>query len=340
MGCTVGNGNRCDPERRRATIIGRAVEACHPHGVKETEETKETKETEDRQEKASGITYTAAMSVRRLIINADDLGVNAQRSHGIFQCAEFGVVTSASLLPNGADSDAAARRAREKKLPAGLHLNLTEGCPLAAAADVPGLTETNGDFLGRDRLLAALAQDAVPRTSVEREVRAQIEWCFDAYGAPTHVDGHHHIHIEPLVADVLLPLMERYGIRCVRIPSELPLPPFGYEIAEQQLRHVAALNERAATARERYIGQGCITTDHFRGSTLAGNASAKNLRHILARLPDGTTELMVHPGSPITAGTTYDVDPQRQTELRMLLDPTVHKELAARKITLCSWGEL
>jgi len=35
--------------------------------------------------------------MRRLIINADDLGCNPQRSHGIFQCMEFGVVTSATM---------------------------------------------------------------------------------------------------------------------------------------------------------------------------------------------------------------------------------------------------
>ena len=39
--------------------------------------------------------------MRRLIINADDLGADEARNEGIFEAIEAGVVTSASLLPNG-----------------------------------------------------------------------------------------------------------------------------------------------------------------------------------------------------------------------------------------------
>ncbi|MDO8648827.1 MAG: ChbG/HpnK family deacetylase [Candidatus Peregrinibacteria bacterium] len=278
--------------------------------------------------------------MRRLIINADDLGINPQRSHGIFQCQEFGVVTNASLIANGSDSDAAARRARERGVPTGLHLNLTEEEPLSKPDDVPGLVEMNGTFFDRLRLRAALDAGTVPERSLEREIRAQVEWFFDAHGNPTHVDGHHHIHIHPAVIEALIPILERYGIRSVRIPCEEPLPPFGYEIPEEQLLHTRALNELAKNARERYTGQGILTTDHFRGATLVGNASLKNIRHVLSKLPEGTTELMVHPGSPCTFGTPFDIDPQRQTEMRMLLDSSIAELLAEKKVELISYADL
>jgi chitin disaccharide deacetylase len=89
-----------------------------------------------------------------------------------------------------------------------------------------------------------------------------------------------------------------------------------------------------------YKAHGLETTDHFRGLTLAGNASLKNLRHIIGRLPEGTTELMVHPGSPISYGTPFDLDPQRQTELRMLLDESIPTALKEREIGLCSFADL
>ena len=53
----------------------------------------------------------------QLIINADDLGVNPPRSHGIFLAFEQGVVTNALLIPNGSDSEQAAKHARERGLP-------------------------------------------------------------------------------------------------------------------------------------------------------------------------------------------------------------------------------
>ena len=277
---------------------------------------------------------------RRLIINADDLGRSTQRSHGIFQCVEFGAVTSVTILPNASDSDRAAKHAREKGIPAGLHINLSEEYPLSKPEDVPGLIQANGQFPERLKAYEALETRAVPKVSLEREIRRQVEWFFDNYGQPTHIDGHQHIHVFPMVIEVLVPLLERYGVNNVRIPLELPLPPFGFEIAPEQLAFVETLNARASAARELYTAHGMRTTDHFRGATLLGNASARNVRHILSRLPEGTTELMVHPGSPCTYGTSFDLDPQRQTELRMLLDPALKEELAKRKVQLISWADL
>ncbi len=275
-----------------------------------------------------------------LIINADDLGVNTQRTHGIFQCFEFGIVTSATLLPNATDSDRAGKQAREKKLPTGLHLNLTEEYPLSKAEGIESLLEGNGMFLVGDRMRKALDQGEVKKEHLEREIRAQMEWFFDTVGAPTHVDSHHHIHTHPMVAAALIPALERYGIRFVRIPLEEPLPPFGYIISDEQIEKVRRINDAANIARDMYGAYGIATSDHFRGLTLAGNAALKNLRHILGRLPEGVTELMVHPGSACTYGTPFDLDPQRQTELRMLTDVSIAEELCERGIKLGTYGDL
>ncbi len=275
-----------------------------------------------------------------LIINADDLGVNTQRTHGIFQCFEFGIVTSATLLPNATDSDRAGKQAREKKLPTGLHLNLTEEYPLSKAEGIESLLEGNGMFLVGDRMRKALDQGEVKKEHLEREIRAQMEWFFDTVGAPTHVDSHHHIHTHPMVAAALIPALERYGVRFVRIPLEEPLPPFGYIISDEQIEKVRRINDAANIARDMYGAYGIATSDHFRGLTLAGNAALKNLRHILGRLPEGVTELMVHPGSACTYGTPFDLDPQRQTELRMLTDVSIAEELRERGIKLGTYGDL
>jgi predicted glycoside hydrolase/deacetylase ChbG (UPF0249 family) len=278
--------------------------------------------------------------MRRLLINADDFGANPQRTHGIFQCVEFGVVRSVSVLPNMADSDAAAKHAKERKVSAGLHLNLTEEYPLSKPEDLPTLVEMNGLFHDRTKLHQALEEGKVEKASIEREVRAQVEWMFDNYGAPTHVDSHHHVHVYPLVAEALIPILERYGIRFVRIPLEEPLPPFGYEVPAARLERTRDLNVKAAAARDLYAASGILFPDHFRGATLVGNFSLENLRHVIAKLPEGTTELMVHPGSPIAYGTPFDLDPQRQTELRALLDESIPALLMEKKVELVSYEDL
>ena len=279
------------------------------------------------------------MAVRRLIINADDLGSSSQRSHGIFLCFEQGVVRSASIVPNMGDSARAAKHAREKKLTCGLHVNLTEGSPLSGAKEVETLVDAQGNFIGDAGLRRLLSDGAIDPAHLEREIRAQVEWMFDSYGYPSHVDGHEHIHVHPLVFPLLVPIIERYSIRAVRIPEET-LPPHGYQIEEAQTALVEAVNAEARAARLLLAGTAIETADHFRGETLLGNASKKNLRHVLARLPEGVTELMVHPSSPSSYGTTFDLDPQRITELQMLLDPELPKLLAERKIDLITYADL
>jgi chitin disaccharide deacetylase len=278
--------------------------------------------------------------MQRLIINADDLGVNPQRSHGIFQCVEFGIVTSVSAFATMTDSQDAVKRAREKGMSAGLHLNLTDEYPLSKRDDVSSLVDGNGCFFEAPRLRQLLDEGAIKREHLEREIRAQVEWMFDVYGQPTHVNGHMSVNVLPAVIDVLIPIMERYGIRFTRIPCELPLPPHGYEITDAELASVRAMNELALVARDSYRAHGIQSTDHFRGATLFGNSSVKNLRHTLSRMDEGTTELRVHPGSQTAYGTPFDLDPQRQTELRMLLDETIPALLKEKKIELISWSDL
>lgn len=276
----------------------------------------------------------------RLIINADDLGVNAQRTHGIFQCIEFGVVTSVSAFVTMQDSDDALKRAREKGVSAGLHLNLTDEYPVSASEDISTLLDANGCFFEPPRLRQLLEEGAIQSVHLEREIRAQVEKMFDLYGQPTHLNGHMGVHLLPPIIEVIIPIMERYGIRYTRIPCELPLPPHGYEITDAELASAHATNEKAVQARQKYSAHGILSTDHFRGETLLGNASLKNLRHILSRLPEGTTELRVHPGSQTAYGTAFDLDPQRQTELRMLLDESIPQMLKEKKIECISWADL
>ncbi len=278
--------------------------------------------------------------MKRLIVNADDLGIHSARSHGIFQAFQEGIVRSATLIANGSDAASAAKHARERNLPTGLHLNLTEGDPISKGGDVSTLLQGNGYFYDRHALRRLFSEDAIDAAHIEREIRAQVEWFLDHYGQPTHIDGHHHIHIHPFIVPLLIPILDRYGISCVRIPLEEPLPPFGYIISDDQLAHTKTLNEEARAARTLFMANGLRTTDHFRGLTLAGNASQKNFRHIMNKLPEGTTELMTHPSSMAAQGSDFDLDPQRQTELNMLCSDDSKEVLKERKIELISFLDL
>ncbi len=240
-------------------------------------------------------TLTLAARPPLLIINADDLGVSPERDAGIFDCFAAGAVSSASLLVDGLDAAAAARRAVALDLPLGLHLNLTE----YALAAPSSLTDTAGRRLGKQGLRAALAAGRVAAADLVAEIRRQFDRFIALTGElPSHVDGHHHIHVEPLVAAALAPIMAReYGVHCVRLPRESGLDALAAD-TEFEADFQRGVAKAAVAAADVFAAAGLYSTAAFLGQSRMGTRlSAAGIGAQLAALPAAASvELMVHPG--------------------------------------------
>ncbi len=240
-------------------------------------------------------TLTLAARPPLLIINADDLGVSPERDAGIFDCFTAGAISSASLLVDGVDAEAAARRAVELDLPLGLHLNLTE----FRLAPPSSLTDADGNRLGKHGLRAALAAGRVAEADLVAEIRRQFDRFIALTGElPSHVDGHHHIHVEPHIAAALAPIMAReYGVYCVRLPREHGLDARAAD-TEFEADFQRGVAKAAAAAAPVFAAAGIYSTGAFLGqSSMGTRLSAAGIRAQLAALPAGTSvELMVHPG--------------------------------------------
>jgi len=137
-----------------------------------------------------------------LILNADDWGRDPRTTGRILDCALRGAVSSVSAMVFMEDSERAATLALERKIEAGLHLNLTTpfsvpGCPVR-------LAERQGELarhLLRHRFAPAVFHPGLIR-SFEYVVAAQLDEFRRLYGVdPDRLDGHHHMH---LCANVLL----------------------------------------------------------------------------------------------------------------------------------------
>ena len=78
--------------------------------------------------------------MKNLIVNADDLGWTDGVNRGIVEAFRHGIVTSASLLANGAAFAGGVEAARSAPgLGVGIHLNLSDGPPVAEPATVASL---------------------------------------------------------------------------------------------------------------------------------------------------------------------------------------------------------
>src|SRR4051794_23839598 len=102
--------------------------------------------------------------MRKLILNADDLGYDPAVTRGILESMRNGVGTSATLMVNLPNSRDAAQAAWG--LAIGLHLNLARGAP--AWSGFPATLLDRGGFV--EARAASLPADAV-----ERETLAQLD---------------------------------------------------------------------------------------------------------------------------------------------------------------------
>lgn len=136
-------------------------------------------------------------SNKRLVVNADDLGLSPGVNRGIVEAHERGIVTSASLMvrwPAARDATAYARR--NPRLGVGLHLDLAEW----ACRD--------GEWV---RLYQVVNLD--DRAAVAREVERQVEAFFELMNRkPTHLDSHQHVHQDVRVRDVVESTARTLGV--------------------------------------------------------------------------------------------------------------------------------
>ena len=135
--------------------------------------------------------------VRRLVVNADDLGLTDGVNAGILHAARHGIVTSASLMVRAPAAEAAARAVRALPgLSVGLHLDLAEW-------------QHDGE---QWRPLYEVVDTDDP-AAVATELARQLDRFTALVGRPpSHLDSHQHVHRSAPVHDLVLAAGERLGV--------------------------------------------------------------------------------------------------------------------------------
>jgi predicted glycoside hydrolase/deacetylase ChbG (UPF0249 family) len=288
--------------------------------------------------------------VKSLIVNADDLGWTEGVNRGILEAFQHGIVTSASLIANGAAFAGGVEAARSAPgLAVGVHLNLSDGPPSANPKTVTTLLNKGGEFAGGpERLLLRRARNGLLLAEVETEWDAQIRRVRDAGIAPTHLDGHKHVHMLPGLFETALKLAKRHGIGAIRVSLEASSLRAALASGAKQNSGVVlrqgvqarGLKLLAREAREQAARAGISTADYFCGIAQTGELTREGVEQFLKSLPAGTTELMCHPGYADAAlqKTPTRLQHSRETELRILTDTGIRNLVASLGIRLIDYG--
>lgn len=131
-----------------------------------------------------------------LIINADDWGRNKTVTDNTVRCFLSGRVTSASAMVFMADSERALRLAQDHGLDTGLHLNFTLAFDgHARFAKLVSSQQRIASFLRMSKYCSLLYNPSL-RNDFEYVYKCQYEeYMRLCHKEPTHIDGHHHMHL-------------------------------------------------------------------------------------------------------------------------------------------------
>src|SRR5947199_1748111 len=164
----------------------------------------------------------SAGQVRRLIVNADDFGMSEAVNEAVIRAHREGVLTSASLMVTGAAAAQAVRLAKENpRLAVGIHLVAVMGRSVLPQSEIPTLVDEAQNF-SNNPVAAGLKYFFSPqaRHEIRREIAAQFARFHETGLKLSHVDGHLHLHVHPVIFNEALRQAMKYGARRMRVPQE------------------------------------------------------------------------------------------------------------------------
>ncbi len=284
--------------------------------------------------------------MRNLIVNADDFGLTAGVNRAIIEGHTRGVITSSTLMANMPAFDDAVQSALGcPSLGVGLHFNITQGRPVAAASRVGSLIDSRGEFWGTSAaLLKRALAGGLNLEEVAIELRAQIEKAMNAGLRLTHVDSHKHSHALPQICETIIRAIGEYGVNAVRLPRE----HWRFDRDANSLKLIMqgagafGISQLCRISETRLRKSGVKTPDFFFGIARTGHWTKPWLIDLIERLPDGSSELMCHPGydDEDLGNARTRLRESRANELGLLTDPDVLARLKAEGIRLINFSNL
>ena len=288
--------------------------------------------------------------MRRLIVNADDFGLTHGVNRAILEAHSHGIVTSSTLMANGRAFDDAVQSATSAtKLSVGCHVVLVDGSPVFEKK--PTATTLSNEKFDDGRFYETLngfalrlLRGRINVDDIEAEATAQIRKLQAAGIVVSHLDTHKHTHILPRVLRPLLRAARACGVPALRNP----FGPVHMSVVASRPRlwkrfsQVTVLNRLGRSFRKSVTAAGMFTPDGTVGIVATGAMDIPLFESIVKSLPEGTWELVCHPGynDAELAGIRTRLRDSRVQELQLLTSPEAREILARSGVQLVSYRDL
>ena len=227
--------------------------------------------------------------MKRLIVNADDFGLDEHTVAWTIKGFDCGALTSATIMAGMPATEKAVKFAKgHPQFSFGVHFYLVDEKPMCNPFEIPSMIDpkTGKLWVTRQFILRNFA-GLIKVEDLKREMRAQY-LAIKNVGVPiSHVDGHGHNHRLPQSIRALAELKDELGFLKVRRCQDLAVVGGKLGLLSRVIN--GPMQKRLDKARLK-------STDHFLMN--AGHSSDPRwFSKSLESLPDGVTEIGVHPGA-------------------------------------------
>jgi predicted glycoside hydrolase/deacetylase ChbG (UPF0249 family) len=276
---------------------------------------------------------------KRLIVNADDYGLTVGVSEGIRIAHLNGIVSTTTAMLNmpSVVEDLLLAHQDCPRLGVGIHLVATAGKPLRPYKYVSTIVNGEGYFRSiRDYKATSSFFEQLDPAQLQDEWRSQIDKFLQLGLNLDHLDSHHHIACyHKKVYEVMIALAEEYD---TPIRTILPVPSSNALFGRVDHNILNFFSQFALSLLSVHpIRQ----PDGFISSFMHQGASLRNLLRILTELPDGTFELMCHPGivdEELSSVSSYNM--LRQAELDALTHKKTRELIESYQIELINFRKI
>lgn len=279
--------------------------------------------------------------MKNLIVNSDDFGRHELINRAVEKALNEGCLRSATIMAGGAAFDNAVEIAKKNpSLGVGIHFTLANGFPVLPPKEIPTLVTGDGVFFENYVVfLKKYLQGKVSAEEIKSELAAQLEKIQRSGLNLTHFDSHQHLHHFPGIIEICLDLAESAKISKMRVSET--------KIFDGELDSVGkfigrlGLGSLAKFAAYKAHKKNFITPQHFTG-IVAGEAVDENfLSKLLNNLEEGTTEIMLHPGTDNEVLQKYcDWEHDFEGELAAVTSPKILKQLEEKNISAINFRDI
>lgn len=278
---------------------------------------------------------------RFAIINGDDFGFSCGVNRAIIEAHEHGILTSASLMVAGdAFDEAIALAQSHPKLAVGLHLVVVRDKAVLPQSQIPQLVDSTGCFRASSLLAGLLYQfNAEARRELRWEIRAQLEKFRQTGLELSHVDGHKHLHIHPVVLQTLVELAPEFNIKAIRLPFE----ELEFTLRLDKSNLLTKFTWSWIFAQLRAYGEGLLKsagigfTDRVYGLLATGQMSEEYLLGLIPQIQADSVEIYSHPAIALAQEPKHGAG---QIELNALLSDKVRQMLISCGFELTTYNNV